>query len=164
MRQRYASSSSLKCDSLSMSVFGPKERTTTPSREIFHEPKWNSAALPHAVYATNCYKQRTLFENTARLGYSELDYNELGYNELDYNELGYNELGYNKYSVITTSVITNKIFSPKWPYYNTKQPLIANSAPFITNNFGRSLSFLVITKFDCASQCSKWMQKLINTS
>ncbi len=32
-------------------------------------------------------------------------------------KLGYNELGYNEHSVIT-----NKMFSPKWPFYYTKQP------------------------------------------
>jgi len=32
-------------------------------------------------------------------------------------KLGYIELGYNEHSVIT-----NKKFSPKWPFYNIKQP------------------------------------------
>ncbi len=32
-------------------------------------------------------------------------------------KLGYNELGYNEHSVIT-----NKMFSPKGPFYYTKQP------------------------------------------
>jgi len=32
-------------------------------------------------------------------------------------KLGYNELGYNEHLVIT-----NEKFSPKWPFYNIKQP------------------------------------------
>jgi len=36
--------------------------------------------------------------------------------KLGYNELGYNELGYNE-----RLVKINKIFSPKWPFYSTKQ-------------------------------------------